>query len=82
MTNVLTDVALALAEYRAEHGQYPADLATLVPTYLENVPLDTFVDLPVIYRRTEKGFILKSVGPDGIEGTSKNGSERNAILRP
>ena len=58
--------SFALAAYRAEQGKYPERLADLVPRYLAAVPADVFAqDRPVIYRRTEEGLILYSVGPNG-----------------
>jgi hypothetical protein len=58
----LTIVALALAEYQREHGNYPERLSDLSPKYLKTLPQDRFTDKPLVYRRQEAGFLLYSVG--------------------
>jgi hypothetical protein len=58
-------LAFALALYRAENGRYPAKLAALAPKYLAAVPSDLFSGKPLIYRPSEKGYLLYSVGPNG-----------------
>jgi hypothetical protein len=55
-------VAFALACYRREHGRYPDKLDALAPAYLKNVPQDMFAGAALIYRPTEKGFLLYSIG--------------------
>ncbi len=66
MQRQLTICSFALAAYRAQEGQYPDQLNDLVPKYLAAVPPDVFApNQPVIYRRTEAGVILYSVGPNG-----------------
>jgi hypothetical protein len=61
----LTKLAIVLHIYRLENGQYPERLQDLVPKYLPKLPEDLFSGQPPIYRRTEKGFVLYSVGPNG-----------------
>jgi hypothetical protein len=56
---------VALQGHRAEHGEFPDDLADLVPGYLSAVPKDPFSNKPFIYRRQPTGYLLYSVGPDG-----------------
>ncbi len=60
----LTLAAAALAVHRAETGEFPKKLAELTPKLLEQVPADPFTGEPLIYRRTEDGYVLYSVGPD------------------
>ena len=55
-------VAFALACYRRELGRYPEKLDALAPGYLERVPQDIFSGAALIYRRSEKGYLLYSVG--------------------
>lgn len=45
----VTVVALALAEYRAEHGHYPASLSDLVPHDINKLPRDPFTGSPLGY---------------------------------
>jgi hypothetical protein len=58
-------LAFALAAYRKDHGRYPAKLEALAPKYLPQVPQDLFSGKGLIYRPTEKGYLLYSVGPNG-----------------
>jgi len=56
--------AIALRLYRMKHGQYPEDVAALVPEFLDKLPTDPFSGKDFIYRREGKGFIVYSVGID------------------
>ena len=58
-------VAFALALYHADNGKYPAKLADLAPKYIASVPGDIFSGKPLIYKPTENGFVLYSVGENG-----------------
>jgi hypothetical protein len=58
-------VAFALAAYRADRGRYPAKLAELAPKYLAAVPGDLFSGKPLVYRPSEEGYLLYSVGVNG-----------------
>jgi hypothetical protein len=58
-------LAFALAAYRRDHGRYPKELAALAPKYLGKIPKDLFSDQPLIYRPSEDGYLLYSVGVNG-----------------
>jgi hypothetical protein len=58
-------VAFALAWYQREHGRYPEKLESLAPKYLAKVPQDRFSGKALIYRPTDKSYLLYSVGPNG-----------------
>jgi hypothetical protein len=79
--DTLTELSLALALFKADHGAYPATLAELAPQYLPAVPNDIFSDQPLKYSRTENAYTLYSVGPnitdDGGKQT-KPGDDINA----
>ncbi len=62
-----SQVAMALAAYRAEHSRYPESLSKLCPKYFKTVPDDLFTAKPLDYRRTEKGYVLYSPGPTKYE---------------
>lgn len=64
---VLTRVGLALAIYRVEQGGYPETLGALVPDVLDAVPVDSFDGQALVYRKTEDGFLLYSLGPNGVD---------------
>jgi hypothetical protein len=61
----ILQVAFALAAYQRDHKAYPKALASLAPKYLAKVPDDLFTGKPLVYRPTEKGFLLYSLGPIG-----------------
>lgn len=62
----LTVAAIALQRYKLRHGDWPAELAALVPEFLSIVPLDVMSGKPLGYRRPADGsFMLYSVGEDG-----------------
>jgi hypothetical protein len=65
MRLALTRLAIALAAYRADRGQYPGQLAELVPRYIAQVPDDLFAAGPIGYTVTAAGCVLHSVGFDG-----------------
>jgi hypothetical protein len=60
-------LAFALAAYQRDHGQYPATLDELAPKYLEQIPDDLFSGKPLIYCQEDHGFLLYSVGLNGID---------------
>src|SRR5262249_45693139 len=58
-------IAFALACYQRENGQYPSKLEALAPKYLPAIPKDSFSGKALIYRPSEKGYLLYSVGVNG-----------------
>ncbi len=66
----LTCTAAALAAWKADRAPgeepYPETLAALVPKYLAAVPLDPFSDKPFVYERRGEGYLLASVGHNGV----------------
>lgn len=58
-------LAFALAAYRREHGRYPKQLEALAPKYLDKIPMDLFSSKPLVYRPSEDGYLLYSVGVNG-----------------
>ena len=75
---------MALELFRRKENQYPADLKSLVPTFLDSVPVDPFssasTNKPLGYERSEDGnsFELYSLGPDQIDDHGKLG--RNGYI--
>ncbi|MEN6308097.1 MAG: hypothetical protein ABFD91_10110 [Anaerohalosphaeraceae bacterium] len=76
--SMATLTIIAILQYHKEHGQYPESLSALAEGgLLRQLPMDPYSDKPLVYRRTEEGFVLYSAGMNltddgGVEGT-KNG---------
>jgi len=57
-----TKAGLACKIYKNQTGHYPENLDTLVPEFLDTVPLDPFSGKPLIYRFQDGGVLIYSVG--------------------
>lgn len=66
----LSRTAAALAAFRADRAAgdapYPETLDALAPRYLSAVPLDPFTEKPFVYERHDDGYLLASVGVNGV----------------
>ena len=63
VTSDLVEAVCALERYWLEHDEYPDDLASLVPTYLPEIPMDLMDGQPLRYTKRDDGwFDLYSVG--------------------
>lgn len=61
-------VALAIERFRlANHGKLPDQLSSLVPAFLDKVPIDPYDGQPLRYKRTDNGYIVYSIGPDATD---------------
>jgi hypothetical protein len=58
-------LAFALSAYKADQRAYPPKLEDLAPKYLAKVPDDIFSGKAIIYRPSENGYLLYSVGANG-----------------
>jgi len=67
-------VGLGLKLFKQKNGAYPDTLDKLAPEFLENIPVDPFTGKPLVYRKTEAGFILYSLG--------KNQQDDNGTPKP
>jgi hypothetical protein len=67
----LTKLAFALAAYHADNGAFPEKLADLVPKYVADVPKDIFNDADLHYQLEGDGYLLYSVGLNGIDDGGK-----------
>lgn len=63
----LTVTAIALKRYELQHRTRPSSLAMLVPQFLAAVPVDPMNSRPLNYRTDSTGFVLYSVGEDGVD---------------
>ena len=71
-------IALAVERYRLANNALPEQLIDLAPRFLESVPLDPYDGQPLRYRQLDPGFVVYSIGPDGVED---GGKERPAKQR-
>jgi hypothetical protein len=60
--NVLgvTELGVALRRYRVDRGEYPDQLAALIPAYVARLPIDATTGRPPVYARSGAGFTLKA----------------------
>ena len=85
---------LALERWSLDKNEYPQSLNELIEGgYLVKLAMDPYSDKPLVYRRTDNGFILYSVGADfdddGGAGSNRYGwiwgdgdSECDAVFWP
>ncbi len=57
-------------------GAPPQSLASIVPEYLAWVPIDPYSNRPLVYRRTDDGYLLYSVGSNRVD----DGGQRVSFL--
>lgn len=67
--NTMLAAHLACLEFAKVHSRPPNSLEELVPDYFASVPVDPFTpdESPLQYRLTEDGFLVYSVGPNGVD---------------
>lgn len=84
--NTAVRATIAIHRYRGEEGRWPESLATLVPKYIANLPLDRFTGKPLLYRTGADGPVLYSTGinriDDGGIGAPPEINDPGAFLTP
>ena len=56
---------IAILRHKKDSGRYPQNLNQLVTAgYLKQLPMDSFSDKPLVYKKTDDNFVLYSVGPN------------------
>lgn len=71
--------AMAIEVYKAQHGEYPGTLAALVPGVLKEVPADLFTGKELVYRRMGAGYIVYSVGANGVDDGGETGDGKDDL---
>jgi hypothetical protein len=66
--------SLAVERYRLANNALPDTLDALIPRYLASAPRDPMDNQPLRYKRLAAGYVLYSIGTDGID----NGRTRRA----
>lgn len=60
--------AMAVERWRSAHGDaLPPALEALVPQYLAAVPIDLMDGKPLKFRASAKGYVVYSIGEDGLD---------------
>ena len=77
--HVVYKAAMALEVYQKEKGAYPETLAGLVPGYLREVPVDVFSGEALRYRRQGEGYVVYSVGKNGVDDGGERGLEKDDV---
>lgn len=68
----LMQMATTLALYRVTEGSYPASLKDLIPKYVPKYPTDLYTGAPLAYTKTDNGYLLVDLGPNGINEGGMN----------
>ena len=63
----ITDLALAMCQYRAKNGKFPEKLDDLVPNFITFVPVDPFDGQPMRLKQIDGKLMIYSIGPDGVD---------------
>jgi len=66
-SDACAEIAVAMTQFRLDHGKLPAQITDLVPKYLEEIPADLFDGKPLRLTIKNNKWIIYSVGPDGID---------------
>ena len=77
MCTELSCCAFALAAWKADHGDYPDQLNQLTPDYLKTIPIDNHTGQSLIYRRSDTGYRLYSLGVNLIDDDGFTRSDTN-----
>jgi hypothetical protein len=77
----MTELAVALRRYRLAHGEYPAALSALAPTYIESVPSDPLTGKLPAYTRQAGGFSLRSEHPKADEPATNAAALKWTVTR-
>ncbi|MCP4777218.1 MAG: hypothetical protein GY880_23605 [Planctomycetaceae bacterium] len=73
----MNEIAFAISSYRSKYHAHPAKLTTLVPEFLEAVKPSPSGAEEIQYRFNESGFMVYSIGSDGIDNGGRLSSELN-----
>jgi hypothetical protein len=76
----LEGLAIAIAGYHAQAGRWPKELSELVPDFIETIPKDRFSGQALIYRASQTGYTLYSVGRNGKDDGGEPASWHGDIV--
>ena len=72
-------IGFALKLHTHETGMVPNSLAELSPRYLESIPVDPHSGSALKYVPQEKGFLLYSVGRNGVDDQGKSAEDAERV---
>jgi hypothetical protein len=64
-------VMVAVERFRLAHGRWPEAIDTLVPRFLEAVPIDPFTGRELILKKLGDGVVIYSLGADQMDNDGK-----------
>jgi hypothetical protein len=73
------DVGIAAELFRRKNDRYPQSLEELVPDYIDSIPRDPFDYGPLRYRVDDRGCVVYSLGPDGVDHLGITDNEITAL---
>jgi len=75
--------ALGVERYRLANNALPEKLEDVVPKHLEEIPADPFDGKPLRYKKLDKGYVIYSIGPNGVDdgGIDKDQSKAQTSRR-
>jgi hypothetical protein len=59
--------AIAVERFRSANDALPDSLSLLIPQYLTSIPRDPFDDQPLRFKRLPRGYVVYSIGADGVD---------------
>jgi hypothetical protein len=73
---------IAIFRYKADKGRYPQNLNQLVTTgYLKQMPMDSYSDRPLVYKKIEDNFMLYSIGPNFVDDGGEPDRDRKGRVK-
>jgi hypothetical protein len=64
-------VTVAVERFRLARGRWPEAIDTLVPLFLEAVPIDPFTGRELILKKLGDGVVIYSLGADQMDNNGK-----------
>jgi hypothetical protein len=76
-----TEILIALRRFEKQTGQWPESLEQIKDLVSQNILIDPQNNGPFVYKLTENGFTLYSIGPNNIDeaGRYRNGADDRPI---
>lgn len=76
-----TQAVIAIMRYKQREGRFPDSLERLVEGgYISELPVDVYSGRSLVYRLTEKGFTLYSVGRNGADDGGRRAFDADDMM--